>query len=325
MNFFSLFFLFHFSLILQAKDLTPEYKKYEQSETRLTTKDLNQLKKLEIILVPGILSEAFNLEDDRGIFDFTFLTSSYFDSQLKLLTKKYQLKAIKIKASSKNVSETTETIAKRIELARENNTKVILITHSLGGLALMDYLLQSPQENLDFIEGIIFLQVPFYGSPIATVFLDNPYHADKWLRPVLPFFHTSMETIHYLSLETRELYMNDHVRQFESIISSIPTLTMSGVTNNDRTLFRPAVDVMKEGCIKNLKKKCLTPILFKGPYDESDGMVNLNSSRLDFIDSIVVDGQDHGEPIIKLPLQNFDRDAMTESLLKILLDKINQR
>lgn len=317
-------FLLIFPFIVYSKDITSEYHKYEKASVRITTKDLEQLKKIEIILVPGILSEAFSWEDDRGIFDFSFLTSEYFSSQIKLLKNKYHLNAYKIKTSSKTVRETTLTIREKIDSARNKGKKVILITHSLGGLALMDYLLESNEDDRSNIEAMMFLQVPFYGSPMATVFLDNPYHADKWLRPILPFFHTSMETIHYLSLETRMIFMREHEDQFKNITQNIPTLTMSGKTNGHKTLFLPAVDVMKEGCIKNLKNKCLTPILFHGPYDDSDGMVNVKSSKLDYIDSVVIEGQDHGEPIIRLPLQNFDRDIMTESLLKIILDKINQ-
>ncbi len=319
------FLILGLALNVGAKDLSPDYQRYEKASIRLTEKDLNYLSKIEIILVPGIISESFSWEDDRGVFDFSFLTSEYFDSQLKLLKKKYGLNAYKIKASSKTVRETTLTIAEKIEKAKNNNKKVMLITHSLGGIALLDYLLESRPEDLEVIDGMMFLQVPFYGSPMASVFLDNPYHADKWLKPILPFFHTSMETIHYLTVETRIQFMKDNSDKFKQIIKDIPTLTMSGVTNGHKTLFLPAVDVMKEGCIKNLKNKCLTPILFEGPYDDSDGMVPLNSSKLEFIDSIVINGQDHGEPIIRLPFQNFNREIMTESLMKILLDKISRQ
>jgi len=304
-----------------SKDLTIDYINHRSSMAGFDSKELAYLQNKEIILVPGILSEVFTWQDDRGIFDFSFLTTDYFGSQLKLFKKKYHLSARKIFSSSFSVADTSGLIAKNIIDIKSQNKKAILMAHSLGGLALLDYLLNASEEDLSTIEGILFLQVPFYGSPMATVFLDNPYHADKWLRPILPFFHTSMETIYYLSLETRQIFMNDHLEKIQNLLKKIPTITMSGITNNHRTLFKPAVDVMKSGCIQNSKGKCLTPILYKGPYDLSDGMVSLEASMLSFVDSVVLDGVDHGEPILRLPLQDLDRDVMTESLIKLLIKK----
>ncbi|HXH75750.1 MAG TPA: hypothetical protein VNJ08_12325 [Bacteriovoracaceae bacterium] len=313
------------SLNCMGSDVTSTYDKYYSNAGRLSQKDLSYLRGKDIILVPGILSEVFSREDERGNVDFSALSSDYFASQVNHLKHTLKLPTQKLFVSSRSVDETKIRITQALNATRMNNRKAVLITHSLGGLAMLDYLLESDESDLECIEGILFLQTPFFGTPIATVFLDNPYYADKWLAPFLPFFNTSVETIEYLSVGQRMKFMDENKDRIREILARIPVLTMSGVTNRDRTVFKPAVDVMEHGCLLNALRRCLSGKLYPGPYDLSDGMVPLNSSRLNYVDSVVLQGIDHAEPIVKLPFQKVSREIMTESLLKMLLDKSNNR
>jgi len=321
MLFLKIIFFSFFSFQLLAKDVTSDYQRLINEKAILTDKEINFLKTQEIIFIPGILSEVFSWEDDRGIFDFSFLSSEYFGAQIKHL-KNLKIQTKKIKSSSYATSDTIELIRKTFDELRKKNQKAILITHSLGGLALLDYLLEMTPEDSDYITGIIFIQTPFYGSPMASVYLNNPYEASKWLTPILPFFHTSRETIDYLSLEHRLIFMNQNEERIRDILKSSAAITLSTFTNSYPTLFRPAVDIMEMGCIKKINQnKCLTKLLFEGPYDKSDGMVPINSSKLPGFDFITLEGVDHGETIIRLPFQNFNKEKMTETLLKMLIER----
>jgi len=311
-----------FSFHLFSKDVTSEYQRLEKSKNILTEEEINFLKTQTIIFIPGILSEVFSWEDERGVFDFSFLSSEYFGAQIKHL-KKLKLQTIKIKSSSYAISDTVKLIHENFEEVRKKNQKAIFITHSLGGLALLDYLIEMDTMNSKYISGIIFIQTPFYGSPMASVYLKNPYEASKWLSPILPFFNTSQETIDYLSLENRAVFMNENHQMIKKVLGKSAALILSTYSNSSPSIFKPAIDIMEMGCIKKIKKdKCLTPLLFEGPFDLSDGMVPLYSSKIDDIDSITLEGVDHGETIIKLPFQSFNKEKMTETLLKMLLKKL---
>lgn len=317
-------FLLVFVVSAFAKDVTRTYNNYYNSPEILNQKDLRYLSQLDIILVPGILSEVFSWEDRRVVIDFSILTSDYFGAQVKHLKHKLKLPVKKILPSSKDVSETQALIAEAMQISKQKNRKALFIVHSLGGLALLDHLLASDESELEQIEGIIFMQSPFFGTPIATVFLDYPYQADKWLKPFLPFFNTSVETIEYLSVAHRAKFMRDNKERITAITNKIPSLTMSGITNNYKSLFTPVAEVIEFGCILNAIGRCFTIQLYKGPYDQSDGMVPLNSSRLSNVDSVVLKGVDHGGPIMKLPFQEVSKEIMTEALIKMMLERSGQ-
>ncbi len=304
-----------------AKDLTADFNKYYSSHERLSSKDLNNLANVDIVFVPGILSEVFSPEDQRGSVDFSFITSDYFSAQIKHLKKNLKLSVHKILSSSRSVDETKASIGKALEKAKDNNRQVLLISHSLGGLALLDYLVEANPEDLAVIKGIVFLQSPFYGTGIATIFLQNPSFSEKWLFPLLPFFNTSVETIEYLSVEYRVKHMANKKSVIGSVLSKIPAITLSGHSNGHRSLFDPSADIIKLGCLADSKDRCLTPIIYKGPYDESDGLVPLKSSQLENVDSVILAGVDHGGPIVNIPFQDIRKEIMTETVIKLILDK----
>lgn len=322
MKLFTLMLLMLFAFVTHAgMDVSHSYNKYYSNPARLSEKDLSYLKQRDTVLVPGILSEVFSWEDQRVIIDFSFLTTDYFAAQVKHLKYVLKIPTQKLLSSSRHVSDTKHLVAEAVRKARDNNRKIILITHSLGGLATLDYLLEAHDDELAAIEGILFLQTPFYGSPMADIWVSSPYEADKWLKPFMPFFHVSEETVQYLSVKNRTRFMEDNMDRIKEVLKKIPALTMSGVANGHKSIFKPAIDVIKHGCLLNALGHCIAGRLWKGPFDLSDGLVPLNSSRFNFVDSVVIDGADHGEPIVRLPFQEMSKENMTESMIKLLLDR----
>jgi hypothetical protein len=310
------------SFSIFAKDLTTDYDLNFKKTTPLKNSEIQYLRERQIIIVPGILAEVFNREDTRGEVDFSRITKDYFANVVTHLKFTLQIPVQKIFSSSKTVKDTTILVAEALNKVRAQNKKALLIVHSLGGLALLDHLLQSDEAEWDYIEGIIWLQVPFYGSPIADIYLSNPFEIDRWITPLLPFFHTSLETITYLSVAHRTKFMEVNLPRIKEILIKIPSYTMSGVTNGTKSVFKPAADIMEHGCLLNVHARCLSPKLWQGPYSLSDGMVPLFSTKLPFIDFMVIRDLDHGEPIVNLPFQNVSKEAMTEAMIKVILDKI---
>jgi triacylglycerol lipase len=301
---------------LYARDLTVHFENSYNSSDQLTPHEVIQLKKYDFYLVPGILSESFIINDRRSVFDFSILTKEYFSVQNKFL-KSLGLKTSRLATSSFSVVETRRNIRKVINTSHQSGREIFFITHSLGGLALLDELLNG--GGYEKIAGIIFLQSPFYGTPAADVYLSYPYELEKWLKQILPFFNTSEETLKYLSTPIRKSFMTREESKIRLLLEKIPVLTVGGVANGHRSLFKPSVDLIDTGCIKKLNGTCLTEILHPGPYDLSDGMVPLKSSRLSDSDFVTLDGVDHGETVVNIPYETLNKKRTTEILLKLFL------
>lgn len=304
-----------------AADLTDQFVAMYDKKPSLSATEKASLKNVDFYLVPGIMAESFRWDDGRSVVDFSVLTRSYFNAQKKLLKKNgFSVKVLK--SSSYSVAQTKKIIAKAIAASVRAQRKAMFMTHSLGGLALLEELLQN--ESLQTgVRGVLFLQSPFAGSPMADIYMEGPYYTEVWLKPLLPFFNTSDETVDFLSRKTRSNFMEDNRTSLERLINKLPIITVGGVVNGSRSLFRPTVDVLAHGCVMTLGV-CTTRELYSGPYDVSDGLVPFESSRILHADFIKLAHADHGELVLNVPFESYDKKNLTISLLKLLLAKTNQ-
>lgn len=313
----TLFLLLILSLSSHAADLSSEYQlNYGQS---LSQEERNKLVDTEIVFIPGIASETFVWSDPRSVLDLSIIFKNAFSSQLKHYNQ-LEISTRRLWASSYSVQETIDEIAETMTKLRIKKKKALFITHSLGGLALLDYLIE--QDNFKDIKGVLFLQSPFYGSPIASIYFQNPYFARTVMGPVLPWMNASEDSIQYLTLESRLKRMADKEEKIRHVISSIPILTMSGTTLNYKSLMAASANIMGYGCPTFISGKCRSRKIFEGPYSNSDGMVPLESSKLPMADYVIVDGVDHGETLQAMPYKTVNRVKFTDALMKILLRKI---
>jgi hypothetical protein len=323
-HFKSILALFFISSSAFAADLTATFKKEYSQRFALSADEQLVLKKFDIYLVPGIMSESFLSNDDRSKISFSWITGDYFGDQKEVLSKKYSLSVKRLSSSSRSVDEIKRGIQEALNSSRQANRKALFMTHSLGGLALLDELVSHTEEQ-DVVGGIIFLQSPFYGSPVADVYFEKPYYFDELLKPILPFVNASAETVLYLRTSDRSSFMSQEQQAIANLISKIPLFTLSGVANDANSLFAPAIELMSHGCPVVIWGQCASPKLFLGPYDQSDGMVPLKSSFLPGADSIVLTGVDHGETVVKIPFSDYDRSRMTEVLFKMLVAKMQRQ
>ena len=179
----------------------------------MNTLELSKLKNTRIVLVPGILSETFLSQDDRSRVDLSIFTKDYFNAQKYYFDKKYNLDIVRIKSSSNSLEEIKTNIDFILKQTIKEQKKVLFITHSLGGIALMDYFINH-HDNFNHIVGNIFLQSPFRGTPIANVYKDNRLFLRSILRPILPFLNANEKVADHLEPELRIPYMQKN--QLES-------------------------------------------------------------------------------------------------------------
>lgn len=300
-----------------AKDLTSVFEKSYQKRTRLSEDGLSLLKQHDVVLVPGVLAEILIWKGQKASFDSSYLASDYFGSQFQYF-KGLGVNVQRLPTSTKSVKQTQRNIADVLDEAKMNGRKVFFLTHSLGGLALLDYLLDHPDDQKHVL-GIVFLQVPFEGTPITQFFLKNPLKTI--LAPVLPLFNFTQETIRYLSPKARIAAMKKNEKALRHLIQTVPMLTVSGVVNEVKTIFRPLVEIMEFGCPVNAFERCLSPVVYPGPYDLSDGMVPLRSSQLEGVDGIILKGVDHGEAVVNVPFINYQRGPMTEAIMNAFFSR----
>lgn len=297
-----------------TKNLTDEYRFSYNQNRGLSVAEVSSLKRTQIVLIPGILAESFIEEDRSAAIDFSKWTKDYFSSQESHLRNKYQLDVKRLATSSFYVEVTKNNIKKAFVTNYLQNKKTFFITHSLGGLVLLDTLIEFDERFRKYVQGIIFLQSPFYGSPVASVYLEYPFATS-----ILPFLNASEETIQYLSPAAREVVMQTNHETINGLRKSIPMLTVSGIANNYKSLLKPSMDLIKYGCLHHALKRCLTPILYQGPYEDSDGMVPLKSSRIENVDFVELSGVDHAETVLDFPFSNVKKKEMTEVLMQLIL------
>lgn len=305
------------STTLFAADQSDRYNELYKKKTVLESTHLQSLKNSEIVLLPGIVAESFIWEDHRAPVDFSILFKDYFGAQLDHY-KKLGVSVTRLKGSSKAVKEIIQQIDEKVSSLRSQNKKAIFVTHSLGGLALLDWIMAQDKETLKTIRSIVFLQSPFFGSPVASVYFENPYYARTILGPIVPFFNASEETIKYLSVEERQVVMATYEWQINDAFSGINVITMAGVSLHSPSLFLPSLNIMGHGCLVYVRG-CRSREIYNGQLDDSDGMVPFYSSKLPDFDYVRIENVDHGETVLQMPFNNLDRVKMTDALIRMIL------
>ncbi|MGB8331480.1 MAG: hypothetical protein WCE62_15245, partial [Polyangiales bacterium] len=104
------------------------------------------------------------------------------------------------------------------DLLRKTDRKVILVTHSKGGLDTLHALLGVPELWGDTVIGWVALQAPFYGSPLA----DSTPSAINGL--LLGALGGNGQAVEDLKVETRARYMHVHKDEIRRLTRRIPVI-----------------------------------------------------------------------------------------------------
>lgn len=309
------------SNLLATTDLSADFLQIYNEQKDLTLAEQQRLKEYDVYFIPGILAETLIDSDPDSSIDVTIFTKDYFGTQLTFLNEKYNIPAKRIKTSSYDVTITRHNIREAVMAAKAKGRKVILISHSLGGLALIEEVILNP-EIQNHIGGIVFLQSPFYGTPVADIVQKFPYVIEKIIKFILPYVNISDETIQFVGIEARENFMKQNQEAIRNFIKKVPSYTFAGFANGHKSIFTPLIDIMEFGCIKGYKDRCFTDKYFQGPYDKSDGLIPLKSTHLDNADFVTLEKADHGEIILRVPYEDFSKEHMTTTWLRLLLQKM---
>jgi len=320
----TLFFLLTVSLssnIFATTDLSAEFIQIYNQQQDLTLSEQQRLKEYDIYFIPGILAESLIASDKDSSIDISIITKDYFGTQLTLLNDKYNIPAKRIKTSSFDVSITRQNIREAIFAAKAKGRKVILLSHSLGGLALIEEVIFNPEIQND-IGGIVFLQSPFYGTPAGDIISKFPYIIEKFIKFILPYVNISDETLQFVGIDARENFMRQNKEAIRAFIKTVPSYTFAGYAEANKSLFGPFIDIIESGCVKGYKDRCFTDKYYNGPYDKNDGLIPLKSTHLDNADFVTLEKADHGEIILRFPYEDYSKEHLTTTWLRVLLQKM---
>lgn len=311
------------SSLFASTNLTGQFLNIYNAKAKLSQNEVAKLKNYDIYLIPGILAETLIKNDKRTQIKLTMLLKEYYKAQLELLNKTYNIPAKRLQTSSFNIEITKNNIRKVINQAAKNKRKVIFISHSLGGLVLLDELVANKNIH-HHIAGIAFLQSPFHGTELADLLLNPPWGLEKYVKKLIPYVNISEKTLKYVGGERAD-FMKQNKDLIKTIVKKIPTFTLSSTVEANKSIFKPAIDLNESGCLKVLKSRCLTDIIYHGALDKSDGLIPFKSSFIEGADHVVLKNMDHAELVLGTPYETYDREHMTATILRMILKQMGNK
>ncbi len=218
----------------------------------------------------------------------TFL-GYYFYDQFKFLDHQ----KLKSHLVSFNPEGTLRANALHIKHELLDRSEIVAVCHSKGGLDLLHALIIHPELRPKF-KSIIFVQCPFYGTPLADLATWNNF--TKTLMQFFFFLGLSddISTLLELRQDRRRNYMATHKDDIADLVRLIPMKCYASVKHPRAgqfdSLLRIPRDVMLYG--------------FKQP---NDGMIPRDSAFIPDVESITLEDVDHLSCVINFTTQSVNR------------------
>ncbi len=288
------------SVLATAKDtnLTPDLQTLRQGEPVHDQRLVDRLRNYHVVFVPGFLSET--QMGPKWIVRNFISVGTHFQEQMDWMTAQ----GIENHRVSLNTEASPLTNGGLIALDLLKIDKpVILVTHSKGGLDSLHMLLNF--ENLrPKIAGWIAMQTPFYGSPVADLVATQSVLN-------VPFFGSmegaggTRESVLAMTTARSWKFLSDNKVEIEKIVDSIPIVCLA--------TWKP-----------NIKGSIDTPLeIFRnwmeGNGIASDGVVPVNFAVLPGADYARLEGVDHSNTVAPRWFQPFDRVALVQQLITLML------
>lgn len=269
---------------------------FANADARFDAAAAAKLKDCKVLLIPGFLSDV-----DPGQFHLPLAPSAkgYFEDQmnwLKAMGVEYERLQMK---SESSVQVNGAIISAAI---KASSKPVIIIAHSKGGLDTLEAL-RAAGEVRAKVRGVITLQSPYFGSPVADYVNSNNYLSEYAVKLLLKM-GGNKESMLNLTVADRKKYMADNSASIAEITAAVPVIAVAtfkdpvdGKLDTDLKLFR---DAMFEKGIHN------------------DGLVPVDSAILPGAGIVRLEGLDHSVTIRSAKTIAFDRVKLSKALLLTL-------
>lgn len=216
-------------------DLSHQYESLMKLDQDVLSRgDIEKLKgNYQFLFVKGIFGDSLP----------NFL-DNYFSDHIEFL-KRNQIDCLRVesdggfgtqKLSTNNV-EPLESAIKQLN-GIDSNKKVIIISHSKGGLDTLEMLVTEGSEVKSKLAGWISLNVPFSGTPLANWAMGNVLIRWAVNNLIDKLFKGDKETIHSLRTDVCQQNLIEHSGAIARLCRSIGILNFtSHITMWDKSIF----------------------------------------------------------------------------------------
>lgn len=253
---------------------------------------------MRVIFVPSYLSDAVipsvNLGKDLGYMAgiYNWLAEEGIDAEIADI-------------------ETEDTVAANAErlarIAGDGTVPICFVTHSKGGLDVMEYLRGATAEQRARVACWIAMQAPFAGSPVADLARDTPGLPDL-MDAVLAVLGGRGESLIDLTTAARARYLADHRAEIAAVFAAVPTLCVATYVADPGSFSRPT------------SWSYPTLVWMHDNRVPSDGLVPVRSALEICPRSVMLEGLDHTgivSPGIAAPI---DQTALMRLLFQLVLN-----
>lgn len=183
---------------------------------------------------------------------------------------------------------------------------VCFVTHSKGGLDLLEYLRIASPTDRARVRCWIAMQAPFKGSPVADLATDVrglPEFADVLLRAL----GGRGESLFDLTTRSRAAYLAEHKADLAAVLSEIDPLCLASHVNDPGNFRKPtswsypAMVWMHERQVPN------------------DGLVTVRSATEICPRSLILEGFDHTGIVAPGIIASLDQETLMKALLTLAL------
>ncbi len=238
-----------------------------------------------VIFIPGMFNPFIN----------AFLGTYFIDQMEYLDNKGISYEIIKV-----HTERSIEINASIIKNNLESREKLTAFCHSKGGIDLLHALILYPELRSKF-KKIIFMQCPFYGTPLADFALQTRAgsFATKGLFKVL--LNGDVKSIRELSRLERTLYMEKYQTDISAIASSIDIECIGSAKLPERGRFDSILKIPRD--------------FIQYKFDlANDGMIPMESAFIKGGKRTIYEDLDHASAVIRLTPQIFDRKAFSHKV-----------
>jgi len=285
----------------------------------------SKLKDYRFLIIPGIdfdFQDGFYNQLDLKLIKV--FIEKFFSGREKFIDYQHLLAELNLPYYQMSINDFRnrnefDKVGKIIELIRDSKKNLVIIAHSKGGTDLLDALIKMNhsiylKNYINKIKGIIFLQTPIQGSPLANVLYELSHDSNfRWIEGVINWATgLNRKTAKNLSLEYRANFNEIHHDFFNQLGKKIPIISFSSSIPSDSTRYKMQIF------------KLFRDISFESSGLDNDGLIPCNSA---FINSpfVTVTNLDHLTIINSSSKQqrrgtDYDRKKMILVLLKLLFD-----
>ncbi|MDA0786474.1 MAG: hypothetical protein O3B37_09300 [Proteobacteria bacterium] len=253
---------------------------------------------MRVIFVPSYLSDAVLPTVNLGV-DLGYMAGIY-----------NWLAAEGIDAEIADI-ETEDSVAANAErlvrIVGDGTSPICFVTHSKGGLDVMEYLRRATPDQRKRVACWIAMQAPFAGSPVADLARDVSGFPDL-MDAVLSVLGGRGESLTDLTIETRGAYLKEHRREIAAVLETVPMLCVATYVADPGNFTRPT------------SWSYPTLVWMHDNGVPNDGLVPVRSPVEICPRSVTLEGLDHTGIVSPGLVAPIDQTALMRLLFHIALD-----